>query len=145
MHKTTDKRSAQIEREQKVVDKLYKLPETDANIGEIPAAPVYTDINAQMLGDRFLFQEFPQATVVGTLHMPGMGDIGIDKARIIGVGPDVKTLKVGDIIYKCAGLGETIVTNLGSFRFLPESGAIAIDSKFDGKATAPMKDDNAGV
>lgn len=135
--KTTDKRG-------RLKSDPIVLPDRDTQ-KPIPEPPVYALINAQMCGDRFLFQDFPQAEKVGSLFMPQIGDVGIDKARVVGVGPECKRLKVGDIVYKVAGLGETLVTNLGQFRFLPENGAIAVDSKFDGKATPIMKDNQAGV
>jgi hypothetical protein len=121
------------------------VPEVKEEVDKIPDAPNYKELNVEMNDDRVLFQDFPMADKVGTLFIPQVGDVGVNKARVVAIGNNVKMAKVGDIVYKIAELGEYLMTNQGQFRFLPEDAIIAFDRKFDGKSTPVMKLDQAGV
>ena len=109
----------------------------------IPKAPDYDKLGVKMMGKRFLFQDFPHAEKMGSLFMPNMGDMGINKARVVAIGTEVTTLKVGDIVFKVAELGETLLTSLGTFKFLPETAVIAVDTDFTGEPMPFQKDDNS--
>jgi hypothetical protein len=115
------------------------VPKKEEPVDEIPEAPVYADLNVEMNGTRFLFQDFPLKSKVGSLFIPQMGDVGINKARVVAIGDKCERVKVGDIVFKVAELGEYLMTNLGQFRFLPEDAIVAFDRKFDGEATPIMK------
>ena len=136
----TDKRGEVPANKKSVVDKLIS-PTIEAKIPEVPN---YKEINLQMCGDRLLLQEFPSSDMIGSIFIPHLGDVAVDKARIVATGPDCKIRKVGEIIYKMAQLGQSLVTNKGvKYTFLPENAAIAVDSDFDGQPMGPIQDDNA--
>lgn len=100
----------------------------------IPAPPEYNSINLEMMGDRMLIQPFPTATKIGSLWTPDNREIDIDKGRVCAIGPDVKNIKVGDIVCKMSGLGQSLVDDKGmNYIFLPENAAIAVDTSFTGK------------
>jgi len=95
----------------------------------IPEPPKYDMIHIEMKGDRILVQTFPQPTQVGAIYTPDNMEISIDRGRICKIGPDVKNLKVGDIIYKIAGLGQSLVgADKALYTFHPENSAIAVDT-----------------
>lgn len=109
----------------------------------IPEPPDYDKINLKMCGDRMLLQDFPNSDMVGSIFIPNVGDVAVDRARIVAIGPGCKLRKVGEIIFKMAQLGQTLTTNEGvKYTFMPENAAIAIDADFDGKSMGPIQDDN---
>lgn len=98
---------------------------------KIPDPPDY-EVNLDMKGDRMLIQQFPHAEKIGSIYTPQNMELPIDKGRIIAVGPDVKNVKVGQVIFKVAGLGQQLKDNRGKlYIFLPENAAIAVDKDFD--------------
>jgi len=95
----------------------------------IPVPPDYSKIHIEMKGDRILVQTFPQPTQIGAIYTPDNLELPIDRGRICNIGPDVKKLKVGDIIYKVAGLGQSLAgADKRLYTFHPESAAIAVDT-----------------
>jgi len=97
----------------------------------IPEAPNYRKINLSMRGDRMLIQPFPHAEKIGRIFTPTNVELAIDKGRVVAVGPGVKKIKVGDVIYKVAGLGQMLLDNAGNgYIFLPENAAIAVDTDY---------------
>jgi len=111
---------------------------------KIPDAPDYDKIGLKMMDKRVLFQDFPHAQKIGRVYVPRVGDVGVAQARVVAIGDKVTQCEVGDIIYKIAELGQTILTPIGEFRFLPEDMVIAIVK--DGNAASlipPIKDDAA--
>jgi len=113
--------------------------------GEIPDAPNYENIGLKMIDTRVLFQDFPAAAKVGSFFVPERGDLGVAQARVVAIGDKVTLCEVGDIIYKIADLGQTLLTPEGEFRFLPENSIIAIlkDPSLAGKLIPAIKDDAA--
>lgn len=96
----------------------------------IPEPPDYDTLPFAMFGDRILIQNFPRVKQYGRILTPDSVQIFIDKGRIVAVGPDVKMLKVGDIIYKVANMGQSLFTDEGvEYTFHPENAAISIDLK----------------
>lgn len=95
----------------------------------IPDAPDYSALPFAMCGDRILIQNFPRVKQYGHIITPQNLEIYIDKGRIVACGPDVKKLKVGDIVYKIANMGQTLTTDDGvEYTFHPENAAISIDT-----------------
>jgi co-chaperonin GroES (HSP10) len=100
----------------------------------IPEAPDYSKINLDMQHERILLQDFPPANKIGSIFTPDGREVDINKARVVGIGDGVrnKKLKLGTVIYKVHGLGQTLVDSNGqSFIFLPENSVIAIDTNFN--------------
>ena len=96
----------------------------------LPPAPDYSKINLRMQGDRLLIQNIPNAEKIGLIFTPNNAEIPIDRGRICGIGNEVKNenLKLGTIIYKVSGLGQTLKdSQRNEYVFLPSNAVIAID------------------
>lgn len=105
----------------------------------IPELPEYDKIHIEMKGDRILVQTFPNPTQVGAIYAPDNREVAIDRGRVCKLGPDVKDLKVGDIIYKIAGLGQSLVgADKKIYTFHQENSAIAVDT-FPHELTPELK------
>lgn len=96
-------------------------------VENFPDAPIYSEINIEIFGNRILIQDFPVSTKIGRFFLPDRREVAINKGRICGVGPDCKsTIKVGDIISKVHDLGQTLLDDKGrAYIFLPENAVIA--------------------
>lgn len=125
------------------VDLEKKIVAPEVVVVEIPEAPVYSEINIKMCGGRILLQDFPNSDKVGSIFIPNVGDLAVNKARVVGIGPEVKERKVGDIVYKIADQGQTLTTSKGEkYIFLPENACIAVDTDFVVKPMVVTQDDN---
>jgi co-chaperonin GroES (HSP10) len=93
-------------------------------------------IRYSMCGDRIALHEFKQKEKdkIGSLYIP-MGNqerqVELSKAKVLAVGPDVKTVEVGDIVVTPYGLGTHLLDGDETYAVLPENAIMAIDSKFD--------------
>jgi len=111
-----------------------KKPEVLKITQEIPDPPVYENINLSMRGDRMLLQDFPAVEKYGSIFTPQNVEIFVNQARVVAIGAEAKGVEVGDVIFKIAGQGQTLVDEDGSeYIFLPSNAAIAIDKKLSPK------------
>ena len=123
-YRVVDKRG--LEDETITTTEILLAPEA---VVVIPDAPDYSTLPFAMCGDRILVQNFPRVKQYGHILTPDNIEIYIDKGRVVGIGPDVKLIQVGDIIYKVANLGQSLRTNDGiEYTFHPENAAISIDT-----------------
>lgn len=84
-----------------------------------------------MCGERVLMVDYQLSRRVGRIVLPDgcmMNDL--TKGKIVAVGPEVKVVKVGDVVIHVPELGTTIVDGDVTYRQLPENACIAIDSGF---------------
>jgi len=81
---------------------------------KIPEAPTYSEIDIVILGERILIQDFPAAKKIGSILTPDGFSMDINKGRVCGIGPEVKTIKVGDIISKVSDLGQSLMDSKGN-------------------------------
>lgn len=120
------------------------IMDTDPLVEEvrIPDVPDLKNLNLEMLGDRMLVQNFPKSEKIGHIFIPQLGEVDIDRGRIIQLGPEIKTpgLHEGDVIFKMSGMGQTLKDNKGQeFIFLPSNAAIARDLDLSNPVGAPSK------
>jgi len=124
--KVTDKRATEQE--------VPKIIEPERKEEVIPDAPNYADVKYEMMDDRILIQEFPPPEWIkhGGLYIGEGKTQPIDRGRIIGKGPNVKTLKIGDVIFKMSGLGAFLVApdEETMWKFTPDNIAICEDKSF---------------
>lgn len=135
----SDKRGSAVEVEPVLdIDKVYKRVEEE----KIPDAPKPEDMNIEICGDRVMVQNFPNANTKGLIFIPNPNDVALDKGRVVGVGPDCKKVKIGDIVVKVAGMGQSIPMNNGfTPSFHPENAIIGIDKAFNDLPMGIVQDD----
>lgn len=97
---------------------------------KVPDPPDYSKINIFMQANRILVQLFPDVEKIGHIFVQGVED-ALQRSRIVAIGPDVKNLKVGMVIFKASKLGAPIKTNSGEeYVIFPDTGVIAIDTDY---------------
>lgn len=89
--------------------------------------PGQSNTRFYMCGERILVKEL-EIKQIGRIILPqGVVVDDLIKALVVAVGPDVKTIRLGDIIIKVATLGTHLEDEDGKYIQVPENAAIAID------------------
>lgn len=94
-----------------------------------------TSIRYSMCGDRLALREIKQKEkeMIGSLYIPTESAeraIDLAKAEVLAIGPDVKTVKLGDIIVTPHGLGTHLLDGDKKYTVLPENAIMAIDNGY---------------
>ena len=65
-----------------------------------------TTVRYDMCGRRLLVEDFPRVEKIGSIIIPGMALAeDLVTGKIVAVGPDVKTVKLGDTVIHVPDLG----------------------------------------
>jgi len=92
-----------------------------------------TTIRYEMQGVRVAMQDYLQkeTTMIGRIYTPQGQTAELAKALIVAVGPDVKHIKVGDVVVTPFGIGTHLTDGEKKYRVLPEESCMAVDLKFN--------------
>lgn len=92
-----------------------------------------TKFRYKLCGDRIAFEDYKlkETTKVGRIYMANAEVPELAKGKVMGVGPDVKTVSVGDVIIIVPDLGTHITDDKKKYRILPENAVMAIDGAFN--------------
>jgi len=93
-------------------------------------------VRFHMCGDRLLLDLLPMKLKSGNIILPSGYNESLVKSRVVAIGPEVKTVHVGDIVVHVSDLGTEIKDHKSkkSYINLPENAMIAIDTEFDEEA-----------
>ncbi len=92
----------------------------------------------ELCGERLLIEDYKLKNKIGRIILPsGVQSETLAKSRVVAIGPDIKTVLVGDIILSVPDLGTTIKDGKRIFRMIPANMVIAIDKKFNKKEECP--------
>jgi len=86
-----------------------------------------------LCGDRIAFEDYnlKEKKMVGRMYMPNGVLEELAKGKVMAIGPDVTTVKIGDVIIIVPDLGTHLVDGDKKYRVLPENSVMGIDHGFD--------------
>jgi len=107
--------------------------EAKTTLGKGDSRPPRTLCRYEMCGDRILFEDFnlKKQEKIGRIYMANGKEEELAKAKVIAIGPDVKTTKLNDVVIIVPDLGTHLKDGDKTYRVLPENSVMAIDYAFN--------------
>ena len=107
------------------------MSEAPLSTTSAPPKPSRTTVRYDVCGERLLIEDFDAVEKIGNIYLPnGAKSEELVKGKVIAIGPDVKTVRIGDIVVHVPDLGTKLKEGKRTYLMLPENAIIAIDNEY---------------